>query len=90
MSGSTRPSPPHGMQRPASKRSVQSQSNLQTALGRIKVPDRLLEGLPVMKVDSVSQLLARATYAAFIGVFPAQLPGQSICFVSSANNFRIL
>jgi len=78
------------MQRPASKRSVQSQSNLQTALGRIKVPDRLLEGLPVMKVDSVSQLLARATYAAFIGSFPAQLSGQSIGFVSSANNFRIL
>lgn len=77
------------MQRPASKRSVQSQSNLQTALGRIKVPGRLLEGLPVMKVDSVSQLLARATYAAFIGLFPAYLSGQSLCFVISAIDFWI-
>ena len=84
MPGSTRPSPPHGMQRPASKRSVQSQSNLQSALGRIKVPDQLLEGLPVMKVNSVSHLSARATYAAFIGLFPAYLSEQILCFVISA------
>mmetsp|Transcript_20162 Transcript_20162/g.57833 ORF Transcript_20162/g.57833 Transcript_20162/m.57833 type:complete len:882 (+) Transcript_20162:131-2776(+) len=52
MSASPRPSPPPGLHRPPSKRSVQSQSNLQTALGRVRVPAQLLEGLPVMKVNS--------------------------------------
>jgi len=45
------------LHRPPSNRSVQAQSNLKTALGRIPVPAQLMEGLPVMKVNSVGQLL---------------------------------
>ena len=53
MSASPRPSPPQTLRRPPSSRSVQSQSHFQTALGRIPVPAQLMEGLPVMKVNSV-------------------------------------
>ena len=53
MSASPMSSPPQTLRRPPSNRSVQSQSNFKTALGRIPVPAQLMEGLPVMKVNSV-------------------------------------